>query len=363
MRLQADPQAAGHGSVEVVGLPPEVLRRLRGMPWGWREWSRVVSVRTLPAAAADSDLPPVLGTYAVEGRLIRFTPRFPFVPGLGYRVTLDLDRLAWPGFRGAGAATVERRLSLPALDGAPTTTVTALYPSGPTIPRNQLKLYLCFSSAMRAGTAFEKVRLVDVGTGRRLPRPFAEGRAELWDPSGRRLTLLLDPGHIKRGLVGTKSGGALHVGRRYRLEVDPSWNDASGRPLARGFRRDLVVLDDDREVPDPLSWRLSPPAAGTRDALVIGFVEPLDRALLEGSFALRGPDDGPVDGRADVGAEERSWSFSPSAAWRAGAYAIRVDPRLEDLAGNDLRRPFDHDVGGDAEPGHEEPVVLAFAVE
>jgi hypothetical protein len=41
--------------------------------------------------------------------------------------------------------------------------------------------------------------------------------------------------------------------------------------------------------------------------------------------------------------EERLWELTPSRPWPAGRYAIVVDPVLEDLAGNNLRRPFDRE--------------------
>jgi hypothetical protein len=246
---------------------------------------------------------------------------------------------------------------------------------------------------MRPGVAFEKVQLVDVEAGRTLPRPFAEGGAELWDGEHRRLTLLLDPGRIKRGLVATDARGAsLRVGRRYRLEVDPSWKDASGRPLASRFVQEYLVVEEDREVPDPRSWRITVPASGTRAPLVVGFGEALDRGLLEGALVLVGPasrsrtarsahprDRGdrareatpgsgistaePVEGSADVGAAETSWSFSPAAAWRPGSYAILVDPDLEDLAGNEMRRPFDREVRDRAEAVGRQPVVVRIELE
>ena len=44
-----------------------------------------------------------------------------------------------------------------------------------------------------------------------------------------RLTLLLDPGRIKRGVRPLEEiGGALQVGRTYTLVIDDAWPDAKG---------------------------------------------------------------------------------------------------------------------------------------
>jgi hypothetical protein len=51
-----------------------------------------------------------------------------------------------------------------------------------------------------------------------------------------------------------------------------------------------------------------------------------------------------VPGVASVDEGERAWRFAPASAWGAGSYALRVDARLEDVAGNSVRRVFDRDL-------------------
>ena len=41
---------------------------------------------------------------------------------------------------------------------------------------------------------------------------------------------------------------------------------------------------------------------------------------------------------------ETRWSFTPSAAWKAGTYSLVADNLLEDIAGNHLDRAFDVDL-------------------
>ena len=54
---------------------------------------------------------------------------------------------------------------------------------------------------MSEGHARESVRLIDTDTGQLLPDALLPMDPELWDRSRTRLTLLLDPGRIERGLV------------------------------------------------------------------------------------------------------------------------------------------------------------------
>jgi hypothetical protein len=95
---------------------------------------------------------------------------------------------------------------------------------------------------------------------------------------------------------------------------------------------------------EPADWVLDPPILGSTDPLVVHFDRPLDRALLEHCLEVRGPGPGRVAGRACPGPGERSWSFAPHQPWRAGDHRLRIDARLEDLAGNSLRRVFHRDL-------------------
>ncbi len=96
-------------------------------------------------------------------------------------------------------------------------------PSADVWPENVLRLYLTFSAPMRIGEAWRHIRMLD-DAGRPMGGMFVEIEQELWDPEGRRLTVLFDPARIKRGLVDhinegppLSVGAALHAGDRRRL--------------------------------------------------------------------------------------------------------------------------------------------------
>jgi hypothetical protein len=334
IQLASDPAHAG--TIEVRGLDAADLARLRALPAAAPVWSRLLSVSV--AESAD-DLPGMLGDRAVEGPLLRFTPRFALVAGLAYQVRFDPAPLA------LSTAAVTAGLQVPSLDVVPSTHVVASFPSGPLLPANLLRVYLVFSAPMRVGDAFDHIRLREVPSGRVVEHAFAEGGTELWDPQRRRLTLLFDPGRIKRGLVeNARSGAPLREGARYQLEIDAAWRDARGLRLRDAYVREFAVGAAQRDRLEPAAWSVGAPRAGTREPLSLRFPVPLDQGLLEAAIAVRGSDGQGVDGSVEIGPEERAWSFTPAAAWPAGRHELAIAPRLEDAAGNSLFRAFDHDL-------------------
>jgi len=70
----------------------------------------------------------------------------------------------------------------------------------------------------------------------------------------------------------------------------------------------------------------------------------------------------PVPGQSTLGAEERSWAFTPATAWSASPYTLLVSPELEDVAGNSVTRVFDRDLTNpDHRPRPAEPTQLDLA--
>ena len=86
------------------------------------------------------------------------------------------------------------------------------------------------------------------------------------------------------------------------------------------------------------------PRAGSDEPLQVHFGEALDHALaLRLITVVRAGE--PVPGGAELSAEDTRWTFRPAAPWADEEYALRVQPALEDLAGNNLRGPFDRSEG------------------
>jgi hypothetical protein len=321
-----DPRAA----FEAVGVDPARLAALR-------DAADAPGAYLTVSTTADG-APALLGSYEVDAPagVLRFRPRFPLERGVRYRAVLR------PAGRPTTAVTAE--FVLPRAQEAPTTRVVRVAPSGDVLPENLLKFYVEFSAPMGRGEAYDHVRLLDAA-GKPLDLPFLELGEELWDPRGVRLTLLFDPGRIKSGLKPREEmGPVLEAGKTYTLVIDRAWHDAAGNPLAADFRKVFRAGPADTTPPDPKTWTLAPPAAGTRAPLRVTFPEPLDRALLGRVVAVADAAGKAVPGRAEVGDDETSWSFTPAADWRPGRYKLLADRALEDLAGNSIGRPFEVDV-------------------
>ena len=89
--------------------------------------------------------------------------------------------------------------SLPREQNALATEVNHIFPSGGCLPENLLRFYVCFSNSMQRGRVRSKISLLGPD-GEPAPDALYRAPVELWDRSMRRLTILLDPGRLKRGV-------------------------------------------------------------------------------------------------------------------------------------------------------------------
>jgi hypothetical protein len=260
----------------------------------------------------------------------------------------------WNPFRCLSALTLA--LACLGAQGIPGTHVDHIYPSAAVLPANTLRLYIYFSGPMSFGDALDHIHLSDENG---MPVPDAFLDQELWNPGHSRLTLLFDPGRIKRGLVPAKEAGtAIVPGHRYSLLIDPNWRDGHGVKLTDNFRKDFDAGPVDRTPPYPSAWLVTPPVALSRGALVVRFPKPMDYALLQKMIEVPG-----VSGTVTIASDENEWRFTPDSAWKAGSYRLLADPTLEDICGNHLDRAFDVDLRNQAPPRRsKKPLTLRFRI-
>jgi len=329
--------------VEVRGLSRATAHRLQRLAPNDSTWLRLVAVYVDRGAEDSASTPAVIGRYGVSAGRIRFEPRFRFAAGVAYRVEVDTSALGDREPGGAQSGSLTYRFALPAENHERTTRVTGVYPSVARVPSNLLRWYIETSAPMEPGNALHHVHLMDEA-GRDVPGAFLALDEELWDPERRRLTLLFDPGRVKRGVrTNVESGAPLIAGRRYHLIIDDGWTDGTGAQLASRFDHAFEAVEADRRSPEPDRWRLSLPGASTRAPLQVSFGEPLDHALATRMLAVFDPDGERVPGAVTLAEGDSTWSFTPSLPWLAGDYSLRVGGALEDLAGNNVVRVFDVD--------------------
>ena len=258
-------------AIEARGLPAGIAE----LPTDDAFWARVLSVYV---GKEGGDKSPLAGTYTVRGNP-RLYAQFSAQAGLSY-LAVFYPPAPSPLF--APRMMQKLRPAIPAKERGEPAKVVAIYPSAATLPENQLRFYLHFSAPMSRGEVYEHLKLLKAD-GTAVELPFLEIGEELWDTSGKRLTLLIDPGRIKRGLKPREENGpVLEAGGKYTLVIDKAFHDAEGRPLAESFEKTFTAAAPVEAAIDPKDWKIALPAAGSREPLAIKFPRPLDRCWPSG---------------------------------------------------------------------------------
>ncbi len=341
-------------AVRVTGLSSAELSALRGAVWREEGWHALMAV-----TVSGTEGIPVAGRYVTSDDALEFYPRFPFDPGRPYAVRFDPTRLPVP----RAAPVVEGAVALPRREASAPTVVTAVSPSAEVWPANLLRFYVHFSGPMSRMPGVDFVRLVDE-KGQEVADALLPSAIDFWNADRTRYTVFFEPGRVKRGILPNRTlGRALQPERRYSIVVDAAWRDAEGRPLAENYRRTFQAGPPVERALALSDWRISPPRAGTTDALAVTFPHPLDEGLLHRAVGVAKSGQGPVDGTVSIARGETEWRFTPARAWRAGPHELLVLSILEDPAGNRLGQAFEVDKSiGDAEPPPPEQLTVPFVI-
>jgi hypothetical protein len=111
------------------------------------------------------------------------------------------------------------------------TEVEKVFPSSDALPENLLRFYVYFSNSMQRGRAEAEIALLGPD-GEPASDTLYRVPVELWDRSMKCLTVLLDPGRLKRGVGPNRElGPPLKAGQVYTLAVGAGILDLSGRGL------------------------------------------------------------------------------------------------------------------------------------
>ena len=214
-------------------------------------------------------------------------------------------------------------------------------PQAKVLPANTLRFYLHFPGSREAH--FDRDHLWLLNEEEQAVRdPFLVLPHELWSADGRRLTVLMEPGRIKRGLGADPSHEpALVAGRTYSLVVT-----ALGQTARHTFR----VSDPLLEAADETRWRLVSPAAGSLDPAVLHFDRVMDAALCEDEIGVLTPAGEVAATRVSLAPDGTAARLVPSHPWRAGEHRLVVSERLEDVCGNRLGEALDHNLGAGGPP-------------
>ena len=214
-------------------------------------------------------------------------------------------------------------------------------PQAKVLPANTLRFYIHFP---RSGEAhFDRDHLWLLNEEEQVVRaPFLVLPYELWSVDGRRLTVLMEPGRIKRGLGADPSHEpALVVGRTYSLVVT-----ALGQTARHTFRVSDPVLD----AVDETQWHLISPTVGSFDPAVVHFDRVMDAALCKDEIEVLTPAGEAVQTRVSLAPDGTAAQVIPSHPWRPGEHSLVVSERFEDVCGNRLGEALDHDLSAGGRP-------------
>src|SRR5262249_16673991 len=224
--------------------------------------------------------PPVSGEWAAGDGKIVFTPKYPLKAGTAYRVLGAPDRL---------------EVRTPRAEPGKPTVITNIYPSAAELPENVLRFYIEFNQPMPRGDVYKYVK-VQNDQGKPDPLPFVELDLELWNADQTRLTLLIDPGRIKKEVKPRiELGPVFRAGKKYRLVVSGKWPTLDGGTLGKDLTRAIAITPPIPDAIEPKSWKLTAPADASAP-LRVSFGRPLDRVLLARSLTVTSADDQVIEG-------------------------------------------------------------------
>jgi hypothetical protein len=286
----------------------------------------------------DKPGPVMFGAYRRDDAELTFRPRFGVEPGTTYR--------AYFGPIDGKVVTKDYQVALK--NGGKLTTVSKIYPTADVLPANLLRFAIYFSQPMRGGKAiFDQIQILDAD-GNVMPDIWLVD--EVWDESGQVLIIYIHPGRIKWGLVLREVlGPVLHAGREYTFVIRGSMVDANGQQLGKDVTKKFRTTAEDRVRIELSDWKVNTPKSGA-GPLSVEFPKSIDHKLLEHYLTVVDAQGSLIAGKTQVGPNEKSWAFVPSRPFENQDYRLKIDGRLEDVAGNTPQRPFDLDITAKAPP-------------
>ena len=207
---------------------------------------------------------------------------------------------------------------------------------------------------MKKGQALTHIQLVDAA-GKIDNQAFMEFKQELWSADGKRLTLLFDPGRIKRGVsTNLDLGPALLEGNQYQLSIAANWQDVHGQDLAIEFTKEFKVVKAYREQISVKELAILEPKGKSLDSLRIRFNRIMDHALIQSMLRIVYEDGNLLAGDWEISHDETEALFFPEGAWKKGSYRLIMNGRLEDVSGNNLNNLLDQKIKAEHELNPEE---------
>ena len=274
---------------------------------------------------------PMQGDFSTEENKLIFKPYFPFETGLAYVIKLkNANGEFYLPFQIGEKEKVNQAKLL------------SIFPTSNLLPENLLRFYFYFQTPMKQEEALKHIKLIDE-EGKVDDHAFMKFKKELWSSDGKRLTLLFDPGRIKRGVSSnTKQGAALVNGKHYQLSISGAWQDVYGQSLKKNNLKEIIVVEPYRKKINVDEWVMREPTFDSLDRLIIDFDRIVDHALIQSMMQINDPAGNLVEGSWEIINAEQQVQFIPKNRWTKGFFKIVFDTRMEDVSGNNLQNLLDH---------------------
>lgn len=351
-KVNRELKSDNYGQITIEGLGEE-LGLFRSKVLSTEDWTQFFSVKVEGATRM------MLGSYEVSEAGLTFTPRFLPDPQVSYEVSFSSNRVL--KFLKDFSLETDSTWIIK-FDGIyeNPAEVVSFFPQCEMLPANILRIYLTFSEPMSFENPHDFIR-IENEEGQIVTEPFVEIEEGLWNENRTRLTLLFHPGRIKRGVGPNMTQGEIfQIGEKYILKVSKNWNAGSGNELKQSYSRSFQIMDPIRKTINIEDWKLDSPDAGSDKELVIRTNHLLDKALAERMISVFDSSGSLVNGAFVFEGSRMELIFRNSDTWRAGAYQIRINPKLEDVCGNTPINVFDLEGSGQIQA--EESMNLIFVV-
>jgi hypothetical protein len=239
--------------------------------------------------------------------------------------------------------------------------VLEVYPTTDSIPVNILRFYIQFSAPMQEMNILKHIKLSNEES-KDITAVFFENQYELWNDDRTKVTLVVDPGRVKLGLLANNTmGRAFDEGKKYTLAIDSLLLDFNNQTLSSRFTKTFIAVNEDRLAPDTKNWKIGLPKAKTKEAIMIDFKDKIDHISAHTLIKVfkNGME---IKGDISLINEEQTWVLHPHKNWKKDTYSIIVNPRLEDISANSLNQIFDHKPS-DFNTKNKNNLILNFTVQ
>ncbi|SHI41249.1 hypothetical protein [Aquimarina spongiae] len=271
----------------------------------------------------------ILGKTIQEKGRIRFTPFVPFNWEQDYTIVYNRTYTYF-------------HLKIP--DDYQFISVKGVYPSADEVPANLLKWYVQFSKPINETAIYDHIHFLN-RSGDTIPRAVLDFTNALISEDSKLLTVWIEPGRQKRDLIPNQElGPVFEEGKTYTLVIS-GIKDQAGVQMKDHFTKQFQVAKADRQQPDIHSWKITPPKRNTQLQLIIDCKESLDYGSTIESMQIVDSNNNLIEGNWQFSNKESTLSFNPLKKWNKESYTVFFNPKLEDLAGNNLDRLFDRKVG------------------